>query len=81
MTAILKILTAVLDSGRDSNILFTDLQRLLDYLGFEHRTKGSHFIYWREGIDEIINIQADGSKAKAYQVKQVRNIIRKYGMH
>ena len=81
MTAILKILMAVLDAGRENNILFTDFQRLLDSLGFEHRTRGSHFIYWREGIDEIINIQADGSKAKAYQVKQVRNIIRKYGLH
>ena len=81
MTTILKILASVLDSGRDNNILFTDLQRLLDSLGFEHRTRESHVIYWREDIDEIINIQADGSKAKAYQVKQVRNIIRKNGLH
>ena len=81
MTTILKILASVLDSGRDNNILFTDLQRLLDSLGFEHRTRESHVIYWREDIDEIRNIQADGSKAKAYQVKQVRDIIRKYGLH
>ena len=81
MTAMLKILAAVLDAGRDNNILFTDLQRLLDYLGFEHRTRGSHFIYWHDDIEEIINIQPDGSKAKAYQVKQVRNIIWKYGLH
>ena len=81
MTAIIKILTAVLDAERDSNILFTDLQRLLEYLGFEHRIRGSHFIYWHEGVEDIINIQADGSKAKAYQVKQVRNIILKYGLH
>ncbi len=81
MTAMLKILAAVLDAGRDNNILFTDLQRLLDYLGFEHRTRGSHFIYWHDDIEEIINIQPDGSKAKAYQVKQVRDIIRKYRLH
>ena len=30
------------------------------------------------GFDEIINIQPNGSKAKAYQVKQVREIIVKY---
>ena len=78
MTAILKILDAVLNADRDNNILFSDLQRVLDYLGFHHRVRGSHFIYWREGIDEIINIQSDGSKAKAYQVKQVRSIIHKY---
>ena len=33
-----------------------------------------------EFIDEIINIQPDGNKAKPYQVKQVRNIILKYGL-
>ena len=81
MTAMLKILAAVLDAGRDNNILFTNLQRLLDYLSFEHRTRGSHFIYWHDDIEEIINIQPDGSKAKSYQVKQVRNIIRKYRLH
>lgn len=41
---------------------------------------GSHFIYWRENVEGIINIQADGNRAKAYQVKQVRSIIRKYGL-
>ena len=81
MTAILKILGAVLDSGRDNNILFSDLQRLLEYLGFHHRVKGSHFIYWHEDVDEIINIQSDGNKAKDYQVRQVRGIILKYRLH
>lgn len=42
--------------------------------------KRDHFIYWKDGIDEIINIQPDGNKAKPYQVKQVRNIILKYGL-
>ena len=80
MTAILK-LDAVLNARRDNNILFSDLQRLLDYLGFHHLVNGSHCIYWREDIEEIINIQSDGNKAKAYQVKQVRSIIHKYGLH
>ena len=80
MTAIAKILAAVMDGKRDNNIPFADLQRLLDYMEFRHRISGSHFIYWRDGIEEIINIQSDGNRAKAYQVKQVRNIIRKYGL-
>ena len=29
---------------------------------------------------QIINIQPDGSKAKPYQVKQIRNLILKYGL-
>jgi hypothetical protein len=42
------------------------------------RIKGSHHIFTCDGIDEIINIQPDGAKAKAYQVKQIRGIMLKY---
>ena len=65
---------------QDRNIKFADLQKILDVLGFQCRIKGDHFIYWKEGIDEIINIQPIGNKAKSYQIKQVRNIILKYQM-
>ena len=78
MTSAPKIFDAVMDGRKDNNIPFTDLQKLLDVLGFSYRVKGSHYIYWREGIAEIINIQSDNGKVKAYQVKQVREIIRKY---
>jgi hypothetical protein len=40
--------------------------------------KSSHHIFFRKGVEEIINLQPDGSKAKAYQVKQMRDIIVKY---
>ena len=73
-----KLLLSVLSGRRDGNILFRDLQKLLDYLGFSVRIKGDHFIYYQEGIEEILNIQPEGNKAKAYQVRQVRNIILKY---
>jgi predicted RNA binding protein YcfA (HicA-like mRNA interferase family) len=65
---------------QDRNIKFSDMQKILEVLGFQCRIKGDHFIYWRDGIDEIINIQPDGNKAKPYQVKQIRNIILKYGL-
>ena len=80
MTSAPKIFDAVTDGRKDNNIPFADLQKLLDILGFQHRTKGIHSIYWQEDTEEIINIQPDGSKAKAYQVKQVRGVIRKYGL-
>ena len=39
------------------------------------------FSYWRSGVREIINLQPlSGGKAKAYQVKQVRDIITRYGL-
>jgi hypothetical protein len=47
-------------------------------LGFEKRIKGSHHVFSKDGIEEIINIQPSGSKAKPYQVKQVRAIVVKY---
>jgi hypothetical protein len=50
----------------------------LNELGFSERIKGSHHIFFRDGVDEIINVQPIGAKAKAYQVKQVRNVILKY---
>ena len=47
-------------------------------LNFEERIRGSHHIFTREGIEEILNLQPRGAKAKAYQVKQVRRIVLKY---
>lgn len=73
-----KLLLAVLSGTRDKNLLFADLQTVLDRLGFQCRIKGDHFIYTRDDVEEIINLQPAGNKAKPYQVKQVRNIILKY---
>jgi hypothetical protein len=53
---------------------------LLTHLGFRLRqTKSSHQICFRADVPEIINLQptAEG-KVKPYQVKQVRDILRKY---
>lgn len=69
-----------MNGKQDVNIRFSDLQKILDILGFKHRIKGDHYIYWKDGVEEIINIQPVGNKAKAYQVKQVRNLILKYEM-
>lgn len=75
-----KILRMVLSKNHDANIKFNDLQILLENLGFECRVKGDHFIYYSDVIPEIINIQPDGNKAKAYQVRQIRSIINKYNL-
>ncbi len=73
-----KILEKVLRGASDANIDFQDLRQLLNRLGFQERIRGGHHIYIREGVIEIINLQSKGSKAKPYQVKQVRNLILKY---
>jgi len=73
-----KIFAIILSGGSDNNIAFSDLCNILSALGFNERIKGDHFIYSKIGVVEIINLQPLGSKAKAYQVKQVRNLILKY---
>ena len=59
---------------------FVALCSLLDRLGFDERIKGDHHIFTMEGVEEILNLQPRGSKAKTYQVKQVRNVILQYGL-
>jgi predicted RNA binding protein YcfA (HicA-like mRNA interferase family) len=44
------------------------------------RVKGSHHIYTRPGVVEIINVQPKGNAAKPYQVRQVLDVIEKYGI-
>ena len=73
-----KVINKILSGQADYNISFNDLINLLISLGFERRREGSHIIFTKEGINERINLQADGSKAKGYQVKQIRRIITKY---
>ena len=77
-----KTLNKVLSGLADKNVRFQDLKKLLSDFGFSVRIKGDHHIFYKEGIEEIINLQPlkDG-KAKAYQVKQVRVIIFKYKLH
>jgi hypothetical protein len=42
------------------------------------RWTGSHHIFTKEGIPEILNLQPEVSSAKAYQVRQVRDVILRY---
>jgi len=52
--------------------------QLLKRLGFQERIKGSHHIFYRDGVAEILNLQPQSGKCKPYQVKQVRNVIINY---
>ncbi|MBI4398105.1 MAG: type II toxin-antitoxin system HicA family toxin [Candidatus Omnitrophica bacterium] len=73
-----KLLTRLLRATSDANIGFEALCQLLKSFGFEERIKGSHHIFTKDGIEEILNLQPKGSDAKPYQVKQVRNVILQY---
>ena len=73
-----KLLSAVLAGRSDQNIAFARLVVLLQALGFELRVKGSHHIFTKTGVEDIINLQPNGGLAKPYQVKQVRQLLVKY---
>ena len=73
-----KLLTRILHGASDASISFTDLCGLLRNIGFQERIRGSHHIFFREGVEEILNLQPKNSQAKPYQVRQVRKVILKY---
>ena len=73
-----KLIYKILSGRQDASVQFSEAVALLKALGFSIRIKGSHHIFFREGVEEIINLQPDGSKAKAYQVKQIRDLLVKY---
>jgi predicted RNA binding protein YcfA (HicA-like mRNA interferase family) len=73
-----KLFKTILTGTSDSNISFNDLCKLLFRVGFEERVKGSHHIFRKDDVEERINLQKDGNKAKSYQVRQIRVLITKY---
>jgi len=73
-----KILLQVLTGSSDCNVIFIDLCNLLKQLEFDLRIRGSHHIFSRPDVAEILNVQDKRGKAKPYQVKQVRDVILKY---
>ena len=73
-----RLLQTILGGRSDANIRFSELRTLMGYLGFEERIRGSHHLFDKEGILEIVNLQSRGGHAKPYQVRQVRQLILRY---
>ena len=78
MSNIQKIIEKIVSGRSDNNIDFDAFRKFITEYGFQERIKGSHHIFSKNGIIEIINIQPLDNKAKSYQVKQVRNLLLKY---
>jgi HicA toxin of bacterial toxin-antitoxin, len=72
------LLLRVVQGGSDAAIRFSELCSLLRSLGFAERVRGSHHIFTRGDVEEILNLQSQGGRAKPYQVKQVRGVILRY---
>jgi len=68
-------------TGAVTNVSFSDLVVLLDALGFkEVGSRGSHRVFMRPGVIEILTLQVQRGQAKPYQVRQVAALVRRYNL-
>lgn len=76
-----KVYDAVINGRSDNNIKYTEFQNLIVDLGFIYqRQEGSHRVYRHPVYRISMIIQPDGNKAKGYQIKQLRLLIKKYSL-
>lgn len=77
-----EIYQKIIVNGVYKGFRFDDIRYFLEKTGFSLRiNNGDHFRYSMSGVPELINIQPDKKDrktAKDYQVKQIRNLFRKY---
>jgi hypothetical protein len=63
------------------NVRFDEICRAAELFGFRFRGgKGSHRIFVRQGVRELLNFQNVKGYAKSYQVKQFIQVIEKYNL-
>ena len=74
-----KILLKILADSK--NIRFADMVKLVKGFGFVlSRTKGSHHIFVRPDIPELVNLQNVKDKAKPYQIQQFLKLVEKHNL-
>jgi len=74
-----KLAAKILNGRSDKNFTFRRPLLRFGTSSFQLRSgRGSHRIYYKEGVVEIVNVQLRNGKAKPYQVKQVRELLLKY---
>jgi predicted RNA binding protein YcfA (HicA-like mRNA interferase family) len=74
-----KILQKILASSK--NIRFSDMVNLVQGFGFTlSRTDGSHHIFTRQDIPELVNLQNIKGQAKPYQIRQFLKLVEKHNL-
>jgi len=67
--------------GNPNNVRFDTLCKAAKSFGFRFRGgKGSHRIFVKNGMKELLNFQNVGGKVKPYQVRQFIKIVEKYNL-
>jgi predicted RNA binding protein YcfA (HicA-like mRNA interferase family) len=63
------------------NIRFEDMVRLVEAYGFHfNRISGSHHIFTRANIPELVNLQNLHGQAKSYQINQFMKLVETHGL-
>jgi len=74
-----KLLQKLLSGSK--NIRFSDAVLGAEMFGFRlDRIKGSHHIFVHPEVPELVNLQNVKGKAKAYQVRQLLEIVERYNL-
>jgi len=74
-----KILQKILSGSK--NIRFSDMVNLVQGFGFTlSRTDGSHHIFTRPDIPELVNLQNVKGQAKPYQIRQFLKLVERYNL-
>ena len=67
--------------GGSKNVKFAEMVNLVEGFGFRlSRTEGSHYIFTRPDIPELVNLQKIKGEAKPYQVRQFLKLVEKYNL-
>lgn len=74
-----KLLQKALNSPQ--SLRFSEVLKLAAAFGFQlDRISGSHHIFKRAGIPELLNLQNVGGMAKPYQVRQLLKLVEKHNL-
>ena len=74
-----KVLQRILAGSK--NIRFADMVNLVEGFGFTlSRTDGSHHIFTRPEIPELVNLQNLKGQVKPYQMKQFLKLVEKHNL-
>jgi len=74
-----KILQKIVSDSK--NIRFSDMVNLVQGFGFTlSRTDGSHHIFTRPDIPELVNLQNVKGQAKPYQMRQFLKLVEKHNL-
>ena len=74
-------LLARLASGAVQNVSFREFAALVRAFGFQLvRVNGSHHIFARPNVPQLVNLQDASGEAKPYQIRQFLRIVERYNL-